>query len=499
METATVVLPGRARPKAVEEEIARQQAAKEAAVAPVTVRPVLETPPTAATRPLPKPKTLPPLTGSIPPPAAEEPRKGSGAIWLSLLLLLIVGVGGYFIWPKIKSELPAQLQSTTGAPAQPAAAPDAATDAGKSADAGKAGGAAADAGAATPAKATEPEPAATDPASAKVQSEVEQRLAEGGFGQKLRARVQGRNLVLTGTLTEEEHRRLRARIAKIAPRLRVNDQIQVARAGAAPPSGEEEARPRTSPGRGEVEALTTDLLGATVKLTGPKGEVQSARTPTRFEDLPPGRYALEFSKDGYRTERRIVNVNPGRVVKEEVRLQAVLGGLMVNSSPGNATIYINGQQREERTPATIRLPPGTYRVEVEMEGYEGTSRSVQVQGEDLLNVTFTLPRLTSGRARPGGSTSAPAANAPPVANAPPAQQPAARPAGDGFVEVRSVPPGADIILNGTNTGRKTPARLELPAGSYRLTIFLRGYAAVQRAIQVEPGQTVTLNESLARP
>jgi hypothetical protein len=67
------------------------------------------------------------------------------------------------------------------------------------------------------------------------------------------------------------------------------------------------------------------------------------------------------------------------------------------------------------------------------------------------------------------------------------------------VEVRSVPPGADIILNGTNTGRKTPARLELPAGSYRLTIFLRGYAAVQRAIQVEPGQTVTLNESLARP
>ena len=64
--------------------------------------------------------------------------------------------------------------------------------------------------------------------------------------------------------------------------------------------------------------------------------------------------------------------------------------------------------------------------------------------------------------------------------------------------MRTILSGADIIINGTNTGRKTPSRMELPTGTYRLTIFLRGYATIQRAIPIEDGKTVPLNEQLVK-
>lgn len=484
-DSATVVMPGRARPKAVEEEIARQRTAKETAPPVVRVQPEVEVPAPSATRPLPRPMTLPPLTGSLPRPAPQAPRKSSATIWLTLVLLLVVGVTGYFIWQNLKGGIvspPEAAQTATPSGGEPAATP---------AEPAKAEPAAAETHA-TPPESKPHEAAAAKPAESadsRLQSEIEQRLAETGFGQKIQARVQGNSLTLSGSLSQEEHRRLRQRIARVAPRLRVIDQIRLADAeSAAPETASEETRPRTSPGRGEIEVLTGDVLGAAVKLTGPKGENQTMRAPGRFEDLAPGRYQLEITKSGYRTERRIVQLNAGRVQKVDVPLQPMLGGLIVNSTPANGQIYINGQLQEERTPATIRLSPGNYRVEVSMEGYEGSSQAVQVQGEDLNRVNFTLQRMTSGRPQP-------------AAQAPPAKAPApppARAAGSGTLEIRTIPPGADVILNGTNTGKKTPYAATLPAGTYQLTVFLRGYAPLQRAVNIEEGKPVVLNEQLTK-
>ena len=64
MESATVVAPGRARPKAVEEEIARQKTARESATLISSKAPEVEAPAPPPTRSLPRPMTLPPLTGS---------------------------------------------------------------------------------------------------------------------------------------------------------------------------------------------------------------------------------------------------------------------------------------------------------------------------------------------------------------------------------------------------------------------------------------------------
>jgi serine/threonine-protein kinase len=488
-ESATVVMPGRMRPKAVEDEIARLKAATPAAPAapqtkaptPVAATPVAATPVARPApeppRPAPRPATLPPLTITKPEP---EEKKSYAAVWISLLLLIVVGAGGYFIWPSLR-EAADSGQAALSRPAVPATPPPSAADAQPGQDGA--------------AKAGEPEvePAATDPESAKVASDVEQRLAAAGLGSKLRIRAKGNEVTLAGTLTPEENRQLRRRLRALPKNLRIVDRIQIAKAGVAAAAGEpeEESRPRTAPGMGEIEVSTGALLGAEVTVKGPKGNTFSGKTPTRFEDLPPGRYEVEINKQGYRTERKILTLQAGRVSPVDITMQAVMGGLLVVSRPAAATVYVNGKPHSEPTPATIRLPAGTYRVDLHMEGFAEATRNVTVQGEDLQKVEFTLPPLTSGApARPPAATQQPAPA--------PAQPGPARAAGYGFVEIRSIPPGADVLVRNTNTGQKTPARLPLTPGKYQITVFLRGYQPVQREVEVTEGQVTTLNLPLTR-
>jgi len=482
-ESATVVMPGRMRPKAVEEEIARLKAAGPAGSAPPPQKASPAAPPaaTAAPRPAaepakpaPRPATLPPLTLTRP---ESGEKKSYATLWISVLLVLLVGAGGYFIWPNLR-EAADSGKAALNRPATPAspppaagAAPPAKEEAGKAAD-------------------PEAEPAATDPESATVVSDVEQRLAAAGLGSKLRVRAKGNEVTLSGTLTAEENQQLRRRMRALPKNLRIVERIQIARAGAAAVAGEEEeSRPRTAPGMGEIEVSTGALLGANVSVKGPRGNTLSGKTPTRFEELPPGRYELEISKEGYRTERKILTLQAGRVSPVDIAMQAVMGGLLVVSRPAAATVFINGKPHPEPTPATIRLPPGSYRVDLHMEGFAEATRTVQVQGEDLQKVEFTLPALTSGTPGKSGGARPPAAT----------QQPApGRPAGVGFVEVRSVPPGADVLVRNTNTGQKTPARLPLTPGKYQVTVFLRGYVPDQREVEVAENQTITLNVTLTK-
>ena len=61
-----------------------------------------------------------------------------------------------------------------------------------------------------------------------------------------------------------------------------------------------------------------------------------------------------------------------------------------------------------------------------------------------------------------------------------------------------MPPGADILIDGTNTGRKTPFVLQLNAGKYTVTLFLKGYQPIRKQVGVEPNKTISINEILPK-
>jgi TolB protein len=59
------------------------------------------------------------------------------------------------------------------------------------------------------------------------------------------------------------------------------------------------------------------------------------------------------------------------------------------------------------------------------------------------------------------------------------------PEGGGLVVVKSIPPGADILLGGQPTGVKTPYNVAAEAGNYEVSVVLAGFTATPEMIPVE--------------
>ncbi len=70
------------------------------------------------------------------------------------------------------------------------------------------------------------------------------------------------------------------------------------------------------------------------------------------------------------------------------------------------------------------------------------------------------------------------------------------PASAGWIWVRSSPPGARILVDGAETGLRTPARLELQVGEHEVSLVRRGFGSTHRNVLVTQGQTLQFTENL---
>jgi hypothetical protein len=338
---------------------------------------------------------------------------------------------------------------------------------------------------AAPSKAGEvPVKRAAEPAAPNLQeiaAGIEQRIARSGFARKVRVEVRDGVIHLTGTLSPREIRALRSRFRPppgvnveysfTSPETPARAEAPPKAAPAKPANTEEDpsrVRPQTAPGMAEIEVLT-DVSGATAVLKGPQGNVlQQCTTPCRFEEVRPGRYGVEISKPGFSTERRIVNARPGNISEVQLSLRAAVARLQMQSIPAGAEIFVDGRSTGQRTPTTLNLSPGPHSIRLQRDGYSPYETSVTLAENDLKALTATLT-----------------------------ERPQAR--GPGYVEIRTVPRGADILLNDTNTGLKSPARLELQPGEYTLTLYLKGYPPLREKIVVTATQTLQVNRSFSPP
>jgi tRNA A-37 threonylcarbamoyl transferase component Bud32 len=130
------------------------------------------------------------------------------------------------------------------------------------------------------------------------------------------------------------------------------------------------------------------------------------------------------------------------VTPEPVRRAATLQPIMVISSPGGARANLDGRD-SCTTPCTLDAAPGRHTVSVAMPGYGAESREVTIGSSPVELPAFVL------RA-PGGT-----------------------------LMVSSVPPGANVLINGKATGQSTPASIKLAAGSYQVTVEKEGRQSTQ--------------------
>jgi hypothetical protein len=77
----------------------------------------------------------------------------------------------------------------------------------------------------------------------------------------------------------------------------------------------------------------------------------------------------------------------------------------------------------------------------------------------------------------------------------PAAAPAAAPVANGQVTISSVPPNADIEIDGTFSGM-TPSILQLAPGEHRLVVGKNSFTSWERTLKVDAGAAITINAEL---
>ncbi|MDY0061381.1 MAG: PEGA domain-containing protein [Myxococcota bacterium] len=224
--------------------------------------------------------------------------------------------------------------------------------------------------------------------------------------------------------------------------------------------------PVASDGPGDLDASGQPGVLA-VRSTPPRarilvdGQDTGKLTDTNLR-LPPGRYVLQVTKDLYLPgPEKVLDLRAGDMVVHEETLTANFGELHVASRPPGAEVLIDGQtvgktplHRPQQTAGRLRI---TLRYPLHLEA----SKEVELARGGKLELSETLT---------------------------PAY---------GTFEIVSVPPGADVLLDGRPVGQ-TPATLrEVPLGQHRLALQLHLHERLEAPLTVAAGDTRTLRYELA--
>lgn len=152
------------------------------------------------------------------------------------------------------------------------------------------------------------------------------------------------------------------------------------------------------PESGEIHVLVTleRLKGYfKVETTPPLAKVYVdgeffAETPFGFRPLPIGEHTYEIRKENYETMTRPLFVDQDHQYPKSHILKPLDAELKVLSKPSNATIWINEEKREEKTPARFSLPPGSYTVAVHTKGRMMIERVYELEPNGAVAADFVL-------------------------------------------------------------------------------------------------------------
>ncbi len=303
-------------------------------------------------------------------------------------------------------------------------------------------------------------------------------------------------------------------------------------------------RPRTA--ATVMVTITSNVSGANITLDGQTHPTWM--TPYTFSDLAAGEHTVAVSKEGYRYAEQTLTVKGGPPVTFSVNLTEVertpfpavpaapkIGQLVVTSNVPGASITVDGQREADWvTPYTFsRLSAGRHSVVVSMSGYGDVQRVLEIEGgrTGTFYANLTVPSGVIGiqTVPPGAEViiDGRSYGRSPIEQVVPVGQHnyevrmsgmgsrdgtftireeghivrlrvplSSDVSSTGIVEVRTIPPGATVFVDGKPAGGMTPMSFRVPAGSHTVTISLSGYRPVQRNIEVSAGQAAVINERL---
>jgi hypothetical protein len=136
----------------------------------------------------------------------------------------------------------------------------------------------------------------------------------------------------------------------------------------------------------------------------------------------------------------------------------IFGYVQVTSIPENATLYLNDKY-QGKVPQTLKLFPGTYKLELRKAGYFPYTESITVSPGSNLSITAQLT---------------------PVAH----------------LNIYSTPSEAYVYLNGTLIGKTPIEYYKVPPGSYEVRISKEGYQDYRTILTIGGKESKTANANL---
>ena len=133
----------------------------------------------------------------------------------------------------------------------------------------------------------------------------------------------------------------------------------------------------------------------------------------------------------------------------------------IDSAPQQAAVYVDSKEYgiEGYTPATLRLPKGTYTIILELPGFQPVQKPITVTRSEAF--IFTLER----QARPAVLDVRPASN--------------------------DTATGAQLFVDGAPVGT-VPARVEVPAGKHLIEVKKPGFKDWRDTADVAEGEQRTM-------
>jgi len=233
--------------------------------------------------------------------------------------------------------------------------------------------------------------------------------------------------------------------------------------------------PETKDVLGTIEVLKEKAYMALPEVTietEPSGADVAIDDPTKIlgqtpftTHIQPGEHTLFVQLEGYDPLKKVFEVKPHQPVKLGYTLEKALTApveITIESDPAGADVAIDDPSKVVgQTPTVVSLKAGTYKIFLNMKGFEPTTKEVVVRPKEPMKLNFSLSRESGGLAFNVN-----------VAKA--------RIYIDG--KVVAITPYRDVV--------------RVQAGAHQVVIEKERYTKFSETVTVEPNQTIEVKASL---
>ena len=228
-----------------------------------------------------------------------------------------------------------------------------------------------------------------------------------------------------------------------------------------------EPQPKTEPGRAHATASKVGQLLVSANISGARISIDGRSdpewvTPHTIPDLSVGTHNVVISKDGYDNFQQSVTIEGGQTNSVTASLSSPSGEIDIETTPAGVEVLIDGKSYGA-SPIRATVPAGDHSYVVKRPGLDSYQNTFTMRSGAIITKKLNL-----------GATAV-----------------------TGIVEVRTIPPGATVLADGTPMGGQTPTSFRLAAGSHTLVISLSGHRPIQQQVNVSANGTTPININLS--